>query len=161
MQVEANNVDTAHADDASTEDGALKSRKKPNAVLKSVMNQIAKYTRQVYIRKTTLQYHWMNKNVETNEKYTSFDDYLSCFKSKKRIKIKRERNKVLVDQNIRVDAIVGKQILEYPVLVEKMYEIYKSTVDKMLFLNVCVRMSESGFRRDFPSGAEIVDSENI
>ncbi|GFH47169.1 hypothetical protein CTEN210_03644 [Chaetoceros tenuissimus] len=134
MQVEANNVDTAH--DTSTEDGALKARNKPKAVFKSVMNQIAKYTRQVYIRKTTLQYHWVNKNPETNEKYISFDDYLSCFKSKKRIKIKRERNKVLVDQNIRVDAIVGKQILEYPGLVEKMYEIYKSTVDKMFWGNL-------------------------
>lgn len=134
MQVEANNVGTAH--DASTEDGTLKSRNKPKAVFKSVINQIAKYTRQVYIRKTTLQYHWVNKNAETNEKYTSFNDYLSRFKSKKRIKIKRERNKVSVDQNIRVDAIVGKQILEYPGLVEKMYEIYKSTVDKMFWGNL-------------------------
>jgi len=103
-------------------------------ILQTVMNKFKKEDCE-YIRKTTLQYHWVNDHKDRKEKYTSFDDYLSCFKSKKRITIKRERQRVL-EQNVRVDAISGKDILRYPGLVERMYEIYKSTVDKMFWGNL-------------------------
>lgn len=107
---------------------------KSNFILQSVMKKFKKEDC-VYIRKTTLQYHWVNVHKDRKEKYSSFDDYLSCFKSKKRITIKRERQRVL-EQNVRVDAISGKDIGRYPGLVERMYEIYKSTVDKMFWGNL-------------------------
>ena len=88
-----------------------------------------------FIRKATLQYHWFNKHKERGDAYHNFDDYLKCFKSKKRISIKRERRRV-AEQNIRVDAIVGKEIRNHPGLVKRMYEIYKSTVDKKLWGNL-------------------------
>jgi uncharacterized protein len=85
-----------------------------------------------YIRRTSLQYHWSNVNPQNNGRpYQSFEDYLSCFKSKRRITIKRERQKVLVDQGIRIDAVRGRDILRFPGLVDRMYEIYLSTIDKM------------------------------
>ncbi len=103
--------------------------------VKSVFNRIVNRDRNdLYIRRTSLQYHWLNINRNNNNRpYSSFDDYLSCFKSKRRITIKRERRRVLEEQNIRVDAIKGRDILKYPGLVERMFEIYKSTVDKMFF----------------------------
>lgn len=97
--------------------------------VKSVLDRIAQREKNDFFRRTSLQYHWQNRN------YTSFQDYLSCFKSKKRITINRERRRVLKDQNIRIDAIKGRDILSYPGLVERMFEIYKSTVDKMFFGN--------------------------
>jgi len=108
--------------------------------VKSVIQKIVSTTTNAttkqydYIRKTSLQYHWQNKNPNNNNlPYKSFDEYMNCFKSKKRINIKRERRKVLMDENICIDTIVGKDILKYPGLVEKMFDIYKSTVDKMWF----------------------------
>ena len=41
---------------------------------------------------------WENYNNLTKAKYANFDDYLSCFKSKRRVQIKSERRKVYVDQ---------------------------------------------------------------
>jgi predicted N-acyltransferase len=85
-----------------------------------------------YLRRTSLQYHWTNSNVNNDGKpYESFDDYLGCFKSKRRITIRREREKVQYDEGIRVEAITGKDILKYEGLVERMFEIYVSTVDKL------------------------------
>ena len=103
--------------------------------VKSVMNRF-KQRDNGYIRRTNLQYHWKNCNKNNDGlPYTSFDEYLGCFKSKKRITIRRERRKVIEDQNVRVDAIVGRDILSYPGLVERMFELYTSTIDKMLFGN--------------------------
>lgn len=48
----------------------------------------------------TIQYRWQNYNNITKETYTDFDDYLNCFKSKKRTQIKRERQRVYVDEVI-------------------------------------------------------------
>jgi predicted N-acyltransferase len=82
-----------------------------------------------YERRTSVKYHWRNRNIKNDSlPFATFNDYLDCFKSKRRITIKRERQKV---QHIRVDAIVGKDILNYPGLVERMYELYGSTIDKM------------------------------
>jgi hypothetical protein len=86
-----------------------------------------------FLRRTSLQYHWVNVNPKTHRKFNSFDEYLSCFKSKRRITIRRERARVLSESSIRVDAIVGSDILKYDGLVDRMYDIYKSTIDKMLW----------------------------
>jgi predicted N-acyltransferase len=87
-----------------------------------------------YIRRTSLQYHWSNSNSMNQEKpYTNFEEYLSRFKSKRRISIRRERARVQEDEGIRIDAVVGKDILECDGLVERMFQIYLSTVDKMFW----------------------------
>jgi predicted N-acyltransferase len=105
-----------------------------SVVAKTVRNILEKlsYKDYSYLRRTSLQYHWTNSNVKNDGKpYTSFDDYLGCFKSKRRITIRRERTKVRDDEGIRVEAILGKDILKYEGLVERMFEIYVSTVDKL------------------------------
>lgn len=43
-------------------------------------------------------FRWQNFNTETGEKYTDFDDYLSLFKSKRRMQIKRERRGVYEEE---------------------------------------------------------------
>lgn len=87
-----------------------------------------------FMRRTSLQYHWTNANSNNaGQPYASFDEYLGCFKSKRRITIKRERRKVLEEEGIRIDAVVGNDILKVDGLVERMFEIYMSTVDKMLW----------------------------
>lgn len=87
-----------------------------------------------YIRRTSLQYHWSNANAMRGDKpYTDFEEYLSCFKSKRRIAIRRERTKVREDQGIRIDAVVGQDILKCEGLVEQMFKIYMSTVNKMFW----------------------------
>lgn len=88
-----------------------------------------------FLRRTSIQYHWVNKHPEDGLPYESFDEYLDTFKSKRRINIKRERRKIHTDEGIRVDAIVGKDILKYEGLVERMFEIYVSTVNKMYWGN--------------------------
>lgn len=87
-----------------------------------------------YLRRTSLQYHWWNKNPENSGKpFETFEDYLGCFKSKKRINIKRERRKVFEDEKVAVTVVAGKDILKYGGLVERMFEIYLSTIDKMMW----------------------------
>lgn len=87
-----------------------------------------------YLRRTSIQYHWTNENPKNDRKpFSSFDDYLQCFKSKRRINIKRERRYVLEDCGIRIDALRGKQILEVPGMMDRIFEIYVSTIDKMYF----------------------------
>jgi predicted N-acyltransferase len=123
-----------------------------------------------YLRRTSLQYHWTNSNpLNDGKPFTSFDKYLECFKSKRRITIRRERRKVLDDENIRIDCIAGRDILKYPGLVERMFEIYLSTIDKMIWgrqyltLDFFEKLAESDFvdhlvfmcARHRSSGAEL------
>lgn len=105
-----------------------------------------------YLRRTSIQYHWINRNPKnSNAPFETFDEYLTCFKSKRRITIKRERNHVWQDQGIAVTAVAGRDILQIPGLVERMFEIYKSTVDKMawgrqyLTLDFFQRLAQSEF----------------
>lgn len=87
-----------------------------------------------YLRRTSLQYHWSNSNPNNDSKpFESFDDYLGCFKSKRRINIRRERRKVLKDEKIRIQAVTGREILKYEGLVLRMFEIYLSTIEKMYY----------------------------
>eukprot|EP00814_Leptocylindrus_danicus_P003692 CAMPEP_0116017100 /NCGR_PEP_ID=MMETSP0321-20121206/7856_1 /TAXON_ID=163516 /ORGANISM="Leptocylindrus danicus var. danicus, Strain B650" /LENGTH=491 /DNA_ID=CAMNT_0003487247 /DNA_START=204 /DNA_END=1679 /DNA_ORIENTATION=+ len=93
-----------------------------------------------FIRRSSIQYHWENQKQQAVKvttggiaigPYESFEDYLACFKSKRRINIRRERRKIYEDEQIRVDVIQGKEILKYDGLVERMFEIYLSTIEKM------------------------------
>lgn len=115
--------------------GALERKTSGESESNSILNQLfGKPVKDDYLRRTSLQYHWVNSNPKNDGKpFQNFDEYLSCFKSKRRITIKRERVKVLNESNIRVDAIVGQDILKYDGLIERMFEIYKSTIDKMVW----------------------------
>jgi len=87
-----------------------------------------------YVRRTSLQYQWTNTNPTNKGKpYRDFEEYLSCFKSKRRIAIRRERAKVHKDEDIQIDAVVGKDILKYEGLLERMFRIYLSTVNKIFW----------------------------
>jgi predicted N-acyltransferase len=91
-------------------------------------------TKDDYMRRTSLQYHWRNRNANNHqEPYETFDDYLQCFKSKRRINIKRERRMVHDDADIVIQAVTGRDILQYDGLVERMFDIYLSTIDKMYY----------------------------
>jgi len=125
--------------------------------LSNVKDQVKSLLRRLqvgddFLRRTSLQYHWTNSNPKNGGKpFESFDEYLSCFKSKRRIAIRRERRTVLEDENIRIDAIAGQDILKHDGLVERMFEIYLSTIDKMawgrqyLTLDFFKMLSQSDF----------------
>jgi len=102
--------------------------------VKDMLNRISMSKDSDYLRRTSLQYHWTNANSNTDgQPYTSFEEYLGCFKSKRRITIKRERRVVLEEEAIRIDSVMGTDILKYDGLLERMFEIYLSTVDKMIW----------------------------
>jgi uncharacterized protein len=123
-----------------------------------------------YLRRTTLQYHWHNRNPLRNGRpFADFEDYLTCFKSKRRITIRRERAVAKRGQGyngdganndhngsrpVRIDAVVGSDILQVEGLVERMFEIYRSTVDKLywgrqyLTLDFFQRLCRTSFVRN-------------
>ena len=68
-----------------------------------------------------LQYHWLNAG------YTSFDDYLARFRSKRRNQIRRERRE-LDRQGVVIETHVGSEIPEE--LFAPMYEFYTATVQE-------------------------------
>ena len=141
---ESNRISSIHLNFVTDEEATDLSGKLPEPIDEESPNETKSLTARIkrlvfqdrkddYLRRTSLQYHWSNSNVKDNGRpYGSFDDYLGCFKSKRRITIRRERQKVRQDENIRIDAIVGKDIIKYEGLVEKMFDIYLSTVDRIV-----------------------------
>lgn len=63
--------------------------------------------------------------------YIDFEDYLSEFRSKKRIKMRRERAVVREESGLRIEVVAGQDVDH--ALMERMFEIYKSTVDKKFY----------------------------
>lgn len=63
--------------------------------------------------------------------YRDFEDYLSEFKSKRRIKMRRERNVVRDDSGLEVIIKRGDDLDES--IMETMFDIYKSTIDKQFY----------------------------
>lgn len=70
-------------------------------------------------------------DAEMRVPYRDFDDYLSEFKSKRRITIRRERNVVRKESGLNIEIIRGKDINDD--LLEEMFYIYKSTIDKLIY----------------------------
>lgn len=100
----------------------------------AMLRQIRYKNTDNFLRRTSLQYHWKNTNPKRQgQPYVNFEEYLSCFRSKRRIAIRRERAKVREDSNIRVDVVRGKDILKVDGLVERMFGIYVSTVDRVFW----------------------------
>ncbi len=88
------------------------------------------------------QYHWNNHN------YSSFDDFLSTFISRKRKKVKRER-RMVAEQNIHIDIIHGNEASEYNI--EQATQFYTNTFDRKygiptlnahFFKEICQTMGE-------------------
>lgn len=69
----------------------------------------------------TLQFHWHNQS------YQNFDDFLACFRSKKRNQIKRER-KAVRNAGVIMHTFVGREIQESHL--EHAYRFYINTIDK-------------------------------
>lgn len=65
------------------------------------------------------------------EPYRDFEDYLGEFKSKRRIKMRRERTSVRDDAGLEVEVLRGEQIDES--IMETVFHIYKSTIEKQLY----------------------------
>ena len=88
-----------------------------------------------YLLRETIQYRFHNNKPDleegVEEKFTDFDDYLTCFKSKRRVAIKRERKSVYEDQGIRIETISGNDDRATQELYNTMYHLYTTTVDKM------------------------------
>jgi uncharacterized protein len=73
------------------------------------------------LRRSGLQYHWHNRG------YSSFDDYVSGFSSKRRNQIRRERRE-LHKRGIRVEHLTGGELS--PGVLDSVFEFYCSTVHK-------------------------------
>lgn len=103
----------------------------------------------------TIQYRFTNFNNATGEMFDSFDDYLSQFKSKRRIKIKAERRKVYEDQMLTVRVINGADPEADAAFYQTMFELYSTTIEKMWgsqYLNSeffqCLHEAPEEFRRN-------------
>jgi len=100
----------------------------------AMLQQLERNNRDDFSRRVSIQYQWNNRNpLRKGQPFDDFAEYLKCFRSKRRIAIKRERTKVREIDNIRIEAISGADILKIEGLVERMFEIYVSTVDKMFW----------------------------
>ena len=104
------------------------SEEKLNGRVQTMLDQLTQ-DKNDYLRRTSMQYHWKNINAKSGQPYQSFEDYLSSFKSKRRISIRRERRSVMEEKGIRIDVVVGEDILLYDGLVERMFDVYLSTVN--------------------------------
>lgn len=74
---------------------------------------------------------YMGVGAQERVPYRDFEDYLSEFKSKRRIKMRRERTQVRDDAGLEVVVMRGEELDEE--MMETMYRIYKSTIDKLFY----------------------------
>ncbi|HKQ69184.1 MAG TPA: GNAT family N-acetyltransferase, partial [Polyangiaceae bacterium] len=105
-------------------------------------SQAAELDRAGFAQRWGMQYHWNNQG------YTTFEDFLQTFPSKKRTQIRRERRE-MERQGIRIATLRGREITSEAV--EAMHAFYELTVDKFrwgrrylnraFFYDICERMS--------------------
>jgi len=74
-----------------------------------------------YLPRLGFQYHWSNRG------FADFDDYLASLRSKRRNQVRRERRE-LAAQGVHIERLQGDAITD--ALLEPVYRIYRSTVDK-------------------------------
>ena len=84
-------------------------------------NDLALFDDPRLLKRTGVQYHWMNKD------YQCFDDYLAGMTSRKRKMIKKERDEV-IRQNILIEVILGADISTD--IWELFYRLYERTYAK-------------------------------
>jgi predicted N-acyltransferase len=75
-------------------------------------------------RRFGVQFQWHNKG------YATWDDFLGSFDSKRRAMIRRERRE-MQKQGVTIETLSGAAIT--PAVVDKMYELYLSTVKKFFY----------------------------
>jgi hypothetical protein len=90
-----------------------------------------------------MQYHWYNPG------YSSFDDFLARYSSKRRNQIRRER-RALQEQDISLEVLLGSDLR--PEQIDHVYEFYRSTVNKYFwgrqylnrdfFVEICSRLGD-------------------
>src|SRR6185369_4339534 len=77
-----------------------------------------------FVRRIGLQFHWENHGYET------FDDYLKCFRSDRRNKIKRERRAV-AERGIAIRVVEGDAVTREHL--RTMFALYKGHVDTLYY----------------------------
>lgn len=77
--------------------------------------------------RTQLQYHWTNPRVGGDAAYSSFDDFLAEFRSKRRANIRRERRK-LAEYGVTTRVVQGDDLTATQM--RRMYRYYADTVNK-------------------------------
>jgi uncharacterized protein len=63
------------------------------------------------MRREAVQFHWMNRDINSGDPYNDFDRFLQGFRSAKRKQIRRERRKV-ADQGLVLERKSGAEIRE-------------------------------------------------
>ena len=94
-------------------------------------------------QRSAVQFHWFNQD------YRDFQDYLSCFVSRKRKNIKKERSRVK-EQDIEMEMLTGSEILpEYWAAFYKFYQMtyikrsgHGGYLSKDFFLSVLPKMGD-------------------
>lgn len=78
-----------------------------------------------------LHFRWTNWNERTKNLFASFDDFLSCFTSKRRKEIKRERRKLFERYpDLQVDIIRGNDKAADASFYATIHSLYANTVNK-------------------------------
>jgi len=85
-------------------------------------DEVAALSEIEFLHRQGVQYHW------TNRGYDCFEDYLTGLKSKRRNQIRRERRD-LKASGVAIEIVEGEAIASD--LIEPMYRIYLSTIDKL------------------------------
>eukprot|EP00871_Galdieria_phlegrea_P002170 jgi/Galph1/2954/GphlegSOOS_G1593.1 len=92
-------------------------------------DEVAVFENAGFLHRKTLQYRFVNRH--NGYAFSSFEEYLQSMKSKKRIKVKRERRRIYEEEQIQLKALVADEIpLE---MFDQMYELYKCTVDSFMY----------------------------
>ena len=80
-----------------------------------------------FLTRVGVQYHWENGLYWHEEKYASFDDFLSVLKQKKRKSIRQERKRVA--HEVHIEQLTGEDLKD-PELWDSFYDFYQNTVDQ-------------------------------
>jgi predicted N-acyltransferase len=125
----------------------------------------ARLARAGLLRRHGVQFHWRNAG------YSSFDDFLSRFSSKRRHAIRRERREV-AESGIEISTHSGDELRADEI--DHMFEFYASTVDKHFygrrylnrefFHEICSRLPKSilvVFARERGARAPIAGAFNL
>lgn len=91
--------------------------------------EVSTFLAQQFDWRNTIQFRWRNFNNETGQPFTSFDENLSCFTSKRRTKIRSERRKVLAE-GVKIEVINGDDPVATEDFYLQMHDLYLTTVEK-------------------------------
>ncbi len=107
-----------------------------------------------YFKKETLQFHFENQ-------FSSFEDFLSSLKARKRKKVKKERRKVQ-DLDVSIERVELKDLTQDQCL--EVYELYLTTIDKKYshpYLNQDFFKGLNKLTNGFVFFAKNIDGHNI